>query len=209
MDLSVASVKVTLYDRSSFKSLSRVKLRPIKNLTLRKIDAPEANLDLLWHATWFFAPTNNPRPNWSGNITGNNSIRISISTVPPIIDLNPSDETCIYSTVLFVIEEAKKLNIPSPCITFDQPLWQKAMGIMKDKNLQTVCRLGGFHMLMSFLGSMGNLMNGSSWEKAFEEVYSEDTIIFYQGHTVAKAHSKGTYTGPECFSQSQLQHINR
>ena len=32
-----------------------------------------------------------------------------------------------------MIEEAKKLNIPSTCITFDQPLWQKAMGIIKEK----------------------------------------------------------------------------
>ena len=51
----------------------------------------------------------------------------------PVIDLNPSDERCAYSTLLFVIEEAKKLNIPCPCITFDQPLLQKAMGIIKGK----------------------------------------------------------------------------
>ena len=75
-----------------------------------------------------------------------------------------------------MIEEAKKLNIPSPDITFDQPLWQKAMGIIKEKNLQIVCRLGGFHILMSFPGSTGNLMNNSGLEEAFEEVYSEDTI---------------------------------
>ena len=77
--VSAASVKVTLYDGSSFKGLSKVKLRPIKNLALQTIHAPESNLDLLWHATWCFAPRNNPRPNWSGNITGNNSMRINIS----------------------------------------------------------------------------------------------------------------------------------
>ena len=69
-----------------------------------------------------------------------------------------------------MIEEAKKLNIPSPYITFDQPLWQKAMGIIKEKNLQIVCRLGGFHISMSFLGSKRNLMNNSGLEEAFEEV---------------------------------------
>ena len=51
----------------------------------------------------------------------------------PVIDLNPSDETCIYSTFSFLIKEAKKLNIPSVCITFHQSLWQKAMGIIKEK----------------------------------------------------------------------------
>ena len=41
---------------------------------------------------------------------------------------------------------------------------------------------------MSFLGSIGNLMNGSDLEKAFEEVYSEDTIEhILSGHAVATA----------------------
>ena len=29
----------------------------------------------------------------------------------PIIDLNPTKEKCIYSTLLFIQEEAKKLNV--------------------------------------------------------------------------------------------------
>ena len=49
-------------------------------------------------------------------------------------------------------------------------------------------RLGGFHTLMSFHRSMGNLMNGSGLEEAFEEVYSEDTIThILLGHAVARA----------------------
>ena len=72
-------------------------------------------------------------------------------------------------------------------ITFDQSLWQKAMGIIKEKNLQMEYWLGGFHILMSFLGSIGNLMNGSDLEEAFEEVYSEDTIKhILSGHAVAR-----------------------
>ena len=78
----------------------------------------------------------------------------------PIIDLNLSDETCIYSTLLFVIEEATKVNILLPRITFDQPLWEKSTSIIKEKNLQMVCWLDGFHILMSFLGSKVNLTNG-------------------------------------------------
>ena len=31
-----------------------------------------------------------------------------------------------------MIEEAKKLNIHSTCITFDQPLWQKAIKEIKE-----------------------------------------------------------------------------
>ena len=62
------------------------------------------------------------------------------------------------------------------------------MGIIKGKNLQTECWLGGFQILMSFLGSIGNLMNGSDLEKAFEEVYSEDTIEhILSGHALTTA----------------------
>ena len=206
--LSASSVKGTLYDGSSFKGLSKVKLRLIQNLTLRRIHAPDANLDLFWQAPCFFGPRNNPFPNWSSHTT--TVYESSSVKFLPIIDLNPSDETCIYSTLLLFIEEAKKLNILSPCITFDQPLWQKSMGIIKEKKSINGMLVGGSHMLMSFLGSMGNLMNCSGLEKAFEEVYSEDTIKhIFSKHAVARAHSKGTYTGPECFSQSHQQHIDK
>ena len=58
------------------------------------------------------------------------------------MDLNPTDENCIYSTLLFVIDQAKILTVQTPSITFDQPLWLKATGIIKESNLDIVCRLG-------------------------------------------------------------------
>ena len=81
-----------------------------------------------------------------------------------------SDETCTYSTLLFVIKERQRIGIRTPCITFDQPLRLKAMGIIKEKDLDIVCRLGGFHMFMSFLGGIGKLMVGSGLEEVFEEI---------------------------------------
>ena len=41
----------------------------------------------------------------------------------PIINMSASDEKCIYSTLLFIIEQAQALHIDIPCVTFDQPLW--------------------------------------------------------------------------------------
>ena len=44
----------------------------------------------------------------------------------PIVDLKPSDESCIYSTLLYVIEQTSRLNQQAmPCVTFDQPLYIK------------------------------------------------------------------------------------
>jgi hypothetical protein len=38
-----------------------------------------------------------------------------------MIDMNPTDVSCIYSTLLFVSEHARRYNV-KPIITFDQPL---------------------------------------------------------------------------------------
>ena len=77
----------------------------------------------------------------------------------PIIDLNPSDENCVFSTLLFIIDQAKKFKVETPCVTFDQALcvWLKATGIIEEA-MGIFCRLGGFHIMMSFLGSIGELM---------------------------------------------------
>jgi len=50
------------------------------------------------------------------------------------------------------------------------------MGIIEKEKLPIVCRLGGFHTLMSFLGSLGILMKGSGLEDLFAEVYAENSI---------------------------------
>ena len=65
-----------------------------------------------------------------------------------MIDHNPTKEKCIYSTLLFIQEQAKILNIVTPFITFDQPLLLKTVEITKSKSTNVVCKLGGFHLLM-------------------------------------------------------------
>ena len=47
----------------------------------------------------------------------------------PIADLHPSDNNCIYSTLHYVASQAMLLNVVTPCITFDQAMWQKAVEI--------------------------------------------------------------------------------
>ena len=47
----------------------------------------------------------------------------------PIINLNPSDENCIYTTLLFTQTQATSMNIAIPSVTFDQPLWLKGYEI--------------------------------------------------------------------------------
>ena len=51
----------------------------------------------------------------------------------PIINLNPSDENCIFTTLLFTQRQATSINVATPSVTFDQPLWLKAYEIAKSK----------------------------------------------------------------------------
>ena len=149
--------------------------------------------NLLWHSAWFLASSQKPRSNWSGFLQCSTSAitsQKSASTITflPVIDLSPSDESCIYSTLLFIISQAEKLKVQIPSVTFDQPLWLKAFDIIHAENLPIVCRLGGFHTLMSFLGSIGAIMKGSGLEDLLSEVYAENSVIhMVSGKAVARA----------------------
>ena len=79
----------------------------------------------LWQASWYLRNSSNYRPNWSGfvqNISKEEYPDQSKIRYLPIINLNPAKEKCIYSTLLFIQEQAKKLIIVVPCLTFDKPL---------------------------------------------------------------------------------------
>jgi hypothetical protein len=67
----------------------------------------------------------------------------------------------IYSTLTFVMVQCNVQKFHTSCITFDQPLYLKAITIAKVEDLLTVCQLGGFHTLMSYLRSVGTFIKGS------------------------------------------------
>ena len=188
-------VEIVPYQQASRIGIAKFKFDPISQITSSLINSAStmATYDLLWHSSWFLSSLEQHRPNWSGFLQCSTSAVSSKGSTCsinflPIIDLNPSDESCIYSTLLFVISQAKKLNVHTPCITFDQPLWIKAFDIIHAENLPIVCRLGGFHTLMSFLGSIGTLMKGTGLEDLLSEVYAENSVVhMMSGKALARA----------------------
>ena len=136
----------------------------------------------------------------SSSCNGQVSPKSRVSMLP-IIDLHATDPTALYSLLLFLKEQCKKLNIKVPCITFDQQLYIKAYEIVQSKKLGVFVRLGGFHQLMSFLGSIGNLMDGSGLKQALETVYAPATV----GHMfTGKAFSRSVRGHVLCASAVQL-----
>ena len=110
----------------------------------------------------------------------------------PMIDLDSCDPTCIYSTLIFVVSQAR-LHDVTTVLTFDQPLCWKALKIIRsqpnDTELnQIVLHLGGFHMQMSFLGSIGHLMACSGLQELLEVVFAGNMVThILTGKAVSRA----------------------
>ena len=97
-----------------------------------------------------------------------------------MIDLDPSDPSCIYTTMKFVSSQTRQYDA-TPILTFDQPLYWKALTMIQsqpdDSDLKgMVLRLGGVHVQMSFLGSIGHLMAGSGLQELLEVVFAGNAV---------------------------------
>ena len=150
----------------------------LQSLCYTALNRPEAaetsvGLDILWKSSLLFKIQ---RPQWSGFMQqvhkGDHPGESSIIFLP-IIDMDPSDLTCIYSTLRFVTSHARRHNC-TPIVTFDQPLWWKAYNMVgSTSDLQPiVLRLDGFHTKMSFLGAIGHVMCGSGLHELLEVTYA-------------------------------------
>ena len=163
-----------------------------KELKHKKILDSTANVDILWDVSLILHPS---RPSWSGfmqSVHKGTYPGKSAIVLLPMIDMDPSNPTCVYSTLCYISDLAKKNNI-TPILTFDQPLWYKAMMIVESQPSFSplksfVLRLGGLHTQMSFLGSIGHLMTGSGLQELFELVCAENTVKhMLSGKAIARA----------------------
>lgn len=173
---SVGAIQI-MYYRYDNKALADLRY---KDVPLVLSEDPTANLDVLWQTSLLFSPT---RAAWSGLMQC-----VHISDHPgkssvlflPMIDMSSSDPSCIYSTLSYVAHHAARYNM-KPIITFDQPLWWKALSIIQSQPVgspvrKIVLRLGTFHMEMSFLGTIGHLMSGSGLGEILELLYASHAV---------------------------------
>ena len=87
----------------------------------------------------------------------------------PIINMKPDSFGVIFKTI---VECMNTSPVRPLIITFDYPLWIKAVRVTLDLGLPVVPRLGGFHLLKSFLGCIGYLMKDSGLEDVFQLIYA-------------------------------------
>ena len=111
---------------------------------------------------------------------------ISVVSMLPIINLHATDPIALSSLLLFLEKQSQKLGNDILVVTFDQQLYIKAYETVASKKMKVFLLLGGFHQLMSFLGSISTLMEGSGMGTALESLYAPVTV----GHMITgKAYS--------------------
>ena len=171
------AVPLLAFPKKPGAALSVVKLDPLVSLPTIMTLPKSANLTVLWNAAGVF--NDHGRCGWSGfmqSVCCGEHPPTSVISFLPIINLNPSDVNCIFSTLSFICKQAVSLNITTPCVTFDQPLFIKALDVALAEKLNIVVRLGGFHVLLSFLSSIGHLMRGSGLEDVLGVLYGKNVV---------------------------------
>ena len=96
----------------------------------------------------------------------------------PMLDMSPTEPTCMYSTPKYIADLSDKFGMVPIC-TFDQQLWWKALEVLNSPRCDIenfVIRLGEFHTRMNFLGCIGYIMANSGLSEIFELVYAGNTI---------------------------------
>lgn len=109
----------------------------------------------------------------------------------PFVNMPPSNYDTINSVLNHAHVECLRINQKTSFVTFDQPLYAKARELLANdqNNLKgVIVRLGGFHMLMSFLGTIGKIMNGSGLKELLATAYASNTIDhMLTGHAFSRA----------------------
>lgn len=169
-------------------------LRLLKYSSIKEIQYNDASasLDILWNISHLLRPS---VPGWQGlcqQIYKGEHPGIATVLFLPMINMDPTNETCILSTLFFVTDHAKRYG-HTPVLTFDQPLFSKALGIITNEPANSplkeiVLRLGGLHTIMSFLGCIGFLMTGSGLHDILEIIYAGNAVKhMLSGKAIARA----------------------
>ena len=168
---STQGIQIQNYHAPDKPTLNRVVLRPVVEEEFKA-----SFINLLWSCSCVLLEKGT---SWSGYMSVKADVQPlekSIVTMLPVINLSATKMTALHSLLCFVVEKSKNNKLPTPSITFDQPLYVKAYEIAISNKMKIFVRLGGFHKLMSFLGSIGSLMEGSGLRRALETVYDPLTV---------------------------------
>uniref|UniRef100_UPI00358F51C3 uncharacterized protein n=1 Tax=Myxine glutinosa TaxID=7769 RepID=UPI00358F51C3 len=191
----VNRVKLKALDKAKILKAAEVKILPFTNRKQTGINAitflPIAELsssvtqdkpllspgDTLWAAGWVIKAQDLEfqHSNWNGwmkRIHADNAKQSTQVDFLLVIEGDPNDHRTIFTT----LKECMRLSGDKVArVIFDLPIWLKAVDIIKQTNLPIIPRLGGFHLLKSYLGSLGNIMADSGLLELLQLIYPGST----------------------------------
>lgn len=173
--LKKSQITIIPYPNPKDGSLECIKFRPFDEI-IKEYAATKPVLcpaDITWFAGWLLKCESFHHSNWKGFMKGIHPVGTrekSLIQYLPIIDGDPNALSTIYTLMIQCIKSSVE---NCTIITFDFPIWIKAVEISLSKNLPVILRLGGFHHLRSFLGAIGNVMESSGLEDIFKIIYSD------------------------------------
>lgn len=108
----------------------------------------------------------------------------------PMVNNPATDLNTIYTVLSYSKNKCKDFDQKKIFVTFDQSLYIKAREIVANyeksptENLNSIIvRLGGFHLLMSFMGCIGHVMSGSGLSTILSKIYAKKTVEkILEGH---------------------------
>lgn len=182
---------------NSASGLNHIKVADISSFIKNRPNATSLKNWMLHDQLWTIQRSLMPEttPNWNGymNLTtsaASETFSTSQVTALPFINLDPGNLSTIYSAILYAQDQSAKHGMTTTVVTFDQPLYLKAIRIVSSTPTfsNVILRLGGFHLLMSFLGTIGYIMAGSGLEEVLSLIYAENSIQhILSGHAFARA----------------------
>ena len=78
------------------------------------------------------------------------------------------------------------------------------MDIVHSHKLNTVCRLGPFHLLISFLGSIGNVMRGTDLAETLGCCYGPNAVSLMTDGKAVKRALRGHFLMDSALNITQL-----
>lgn len=134
-----------------------------KNITAYGMNIADDILPSFTDIIWLYGKWGNfpGHPGWNEfmeEATKNTEYVRSAIIYLPFINAPPSDVNTVYTSLRAAVNKCQEIGQKSCVVTFDQPLYMKAMDIVHsgDPDFQNVSvRLAGFHLIMSFMGCIG------------------------------------------------------
>jgi hypothetical protein len=191
---SFGTIALKTFTKRNDTGLKTIKIQNLGSIrAVSKVIMPSVS-DLLWlYGKWVDLLN---IPGWSGFMEQATAELPFAKLFVGCLTFNnapPNDYETIFTALLYASQKCESLHQYTCFVTFDQPLYFKAREITSsnDENSKlsnVVVRLGGFHLLMSFMGSIGHIMTGSGLKELFNTIYALNSIKkIMAGHAYSRA----------------------